>query len=146
MKKNIDRSLLVVFCLFFIFGSPGCNKNIQSEEGGESMAAEWVTIDEFYIPLDYIEEFIKADSEEKGLLPVQIKNYGSNTDVLRKFKGTNFAGPTEAQLNMMYDGLGEWKIIDIKYKNEKDREIQRTILYVYVNGDWMVGDSGSLVD
>lgn len=116
-----------------------------SADEAESLSVQWVTIDEFYIPRDYVEEFIKNDSAEKGLLPVQIKNYGSNTAILRKFKGTNFAGPTEAQLKMMYDGLGEWKIIELKYKNEDDKDIQRTLLYVYVNGSWLVGDSGSLV-
>ena len=45
---------------------------------------------------------------------------------------------------MMYNGLEEWKLIDLKYKNKEKKEIQRTILYVYVNGDWIVGDSGVL--
>ena len=111
----------------------------------DSASNEWVTIDEFYIPMDYVEEFIKNDSAQKELLPIQIRNFGSDTSILRKFKGSNFAGPSEAQLKMMYKGLGEWKIIELKYKNDEDKEIQRTILYVYVDGSWMVGDSGSLV-
>jgi hypothetical protein len=146
MKKKFTLLVLVTFSLFSILASSGCKKNSTRSDVTDSLAAEWVTIDEFYIPLDYVEEFIKNDSAEKGLLPIQIKNYGSNTSILRRFKGSNFAGPTEAQVKMMYDGLGEWKIIDLKYKNENDKDIQRTILYVYVNGSWMVGDSGSLIE
>lgn len=146
MKKMLAFLLLAGFSVFFILGASGCKK--ESNRGGvtDPSAVPWVTIDEFYIPLDYVEEFIKEDSTQKGLLPVQIKNYGSSSEILRKFRGTNFAGPTEAQLKMMYEGLGEWKLVDLKYKNEKDRDVQRTLLYVYVNGSWMLGDSGTLVE
>jgi len=144
MKKGKCISILSFVCAAFILSFFACKKNTSDEVNLDSSAYEWVTIDEFYIPEDYVEEFIKNDSAENGRLPVQIKNYGNNTAVLRKFKGKNFAGPTEAQVKMMYNGLGEWKLIDLKYKNKKNKDIQRTILYVYVNGDWMVGDSGVL--
>lgn len=137
---------IIFVCLVFlivIFSIFGCNK--EQADVAKPEPYEWVTVDEFYIPLDYVEEFIKKDSAEKGLLPIQIINYGSDAAMLRMFKGMNFAGPTESQLKMMYNGLGEWKLIDLKYKTEKDKEIQRTILYVYVNGEWMVGDSGKLI-
>lgn len=140
-KRILIFSFICAVCLSSFFS---CKKN-PSDEGKTVVSDyEWVTIDEFYIPDDYVEEFIKNDSAEKGLLPIQIKNYGSDKAVLRKFKGKNFAGPTEAQVKMMYKGLGEWKIVDLKYKNKEKKDIQRTILYVYVNGDWMVGDSGIL--
>jgi hypothetical protein len=145
MNKLKCISVLSFVWAAFILGFFACKKNSSDEVNIDSSAYEWVTIDEFYIPEDYVEEFIKNDSAEKGLLPVQIKNYGNNTAVLRKFKGRNFAGPTEAQIKMMYNGLGEWKLIDLKYKNKEEKNIQRTILYVYVNGDWKVGDSGVLI-
>ena len=71
---------------------------------------------------DYVESFIKSDSIAKGLLPISIRNYGRDTSILRKFRGKNFAGPTEAQLNMMYKGLEDWKLIDLKYKPKENRE------------------------
>ena len=144
MNKLKCISALSFVCAAFILCFFACKKNPSDEVNINSSAYEWVTIDEFYIPEDYVEEFIKNDSAERGLLPIQIKNYGNNTAVLRKFKGRNFAGPTEAQVKMMYNGLGEWKLIDLKYKTKEEKEIQRTILYVYVNGDWKVGDSGVL--
>ncbi len=144
MKKVKCISILSFVCTAFFLSFFACKKNTSDEVKLDSSTYEWVTIDEFYIPEDYVEEFIKNDSAEKGLLPIQIKNYGNNTAVLRKFKGRNFAGPTEAQIKMMYNGLGEWKLIDLKYKNKEEKNIQRTILYVYVNGDWKVGDSGVL--
>ena len=144
MKKVKCISILSLVCVVFILSFFACKKNSSDEVNLDSSAYEWVTIDEFYIAGDYVEEFIKNDSAEQGRLPVQIKNYGNNTTVLRKFKGRNFAGPTEAQVKMMYNGLEEWKLIDLKYKNKEKKDIQRTILYVYVNGDWMVGDSGVL--
>lgn len=105
---------------------------------------EWTTIDEYYTPKDLVEEFIKRDAEIRGNLPVNIINYGDDKSVLRRFRGKRFAGPTEAQLSMMFNGLEEWKLVDIRYKTEKDQEVQRTVLYVYVNGEWTVGDSGQL--
>ena len=144
MKKVKCISILSFVCVALILSFLACKKNSTEDVNIDGLPYDWVTIDEYYVPEDYVEEFIKNDSAEKGLLPVQIKNYGSNTTVLRKFRGKNFAGPTEAQVNMMYKGLGEWKLIDLKYKNKEKKEIQRTILYVYVNGDWIVGDSGVL--
>jgi len=45
---------------------------------------------------------------------------------------------------MMFNGLEDWKLVEILYKTEKEQEIQRTVLYVYINGAWSVGDSGEL--
>ena len=143
--RNFKRFAILSFvCAVLFLSFYACKKNSSNASKLDISSYEWITIDEFYITDDYVEEFIKNDSEDKGLLPVQIKNYGSNTAILRKFKGKNFAGPSEAEIKMMYNGLGEWKLIDLKYKNKENKEIQRTILYVNINGDWMVGDGGSL--
>ncbi len=106
---------------------------------------EWTLIDEYYTPKDMVEDFIKRDAEARGNLPINIINYGADQSVLRKFRGKRFASPTEAQVSMMFNGLEDWKLVDIKYKTEKDQEVQRTVLYVCVNGEWTVGDSGRLV-
>lgn len=105
---------------------------------------EWTVIDEYYTPKDLVEDFIMRDAITRGNLPINIINYGDDPSVLRRFRGKRFAGPTEAQLSMMFSGLEEWKLVDIMYKTEKDQEVQRTVLYVYVNGEWTVGDSGQL--
>jgi hypothetical protein len=105
---------------------------------------EWTVIDEYYTPKDLVEDFIKQDALARNNLPINIINYGDDQSVLRRFRGKRFAGPTEAQLSMMFSGLEEWKLVDIQYKTEKDQEIQRTVLYVYLNGEWSVGDSGQL--
>jgi len=123
----------------FIAGSGGCRKGSLADD------YEWTTIDESYTPQNYVEEFIKNDSEQKGIFPVNIRNYGKDVSILRRFRGTNFAKPNEAALNMAFPGLEDWMLIDIKYKNEKDQEILRTVLYVQIEGAWRVGDSGSLL-
>jgi hypothetical protein len=123
----------------FIAGSGGCRKGSLADD------YEWTTIDESYTPQNYVEEFIKNDSEQKGIFPVDIRNYGKDVSILRRFRGTNFAKSNEAALNMAFPGLEDWMLIDIKYKNEKNQEIQRTVLYVQVEGAWRVGDSGSLM-
>ena len=105
---------------------------------------DWIVIDEYYTPRDLVEDFIKQDAIAKGNLPVNIINYGDDQSVLRRFRGKRFASPSEAQLRMMFNGLEEWKLVDIQYKTEKEQEIQRTVLYVYLNGEWSVGDSGEL--
>ena len=143
--NNLKRISILCFISATVFLSLcACKKNSSDGVPLDISAYEWVTIDEFYVAEDYVEEFIKSDSAEKGLLPVQIKNYGSNTAALKKFKGKNFAGPSEAEIKMMFNGLGEWKLIDLKYNNKEKKEIMRTILYVNINGEWMVGDGGSL--
>ena len=104
----------------------------------------WVKIDYDYSPRDYIEEYIKNDSAAKGMLPVHIKNYGQDKKMLRKFVGKQFARPTQARLRMMYPGMSDWQLIDLKYKTESGREVTQTILYIYLDGDWRVGDRGEL--
>ena len=105
---------------------------------------EWTTMDEYYTPKDMVEEYILSDAEARDNLPVSIINYGDDKSVLRRFRGSRFAGPTEAQLKMMFKGMEEWKLIDIKYQDDKEREIKRTVLYIYMDGDWSVGDGGQL--
>ena len=141
------QKILVMFLAFdaviagFYFGI----KAISSSSGKALTSAnDWRTMDESYQPVDYVEQFIKDDASEKGIFPVQIRNYGRNIDVLKRFRGKNFARSSESSLNLAFPGLDDWTIIDIKYKNEKDQEVLRTVLYVQVEGDWRVGDSGSL--
>ena len=105
---------------------------------------DWTVIDEYYTPRDLVEDFIKQDAMAKNNLPVNIINYGNDQSILRRFRGKRFADPTEAQLRMMFNGLEDWKLVDIQYKTEKEQEVQRTVLYVYLNGEWSVGDSGTL--
>lgn len=105
----------------------------------------WLTVDEAYVPHNEVEAFVKNDAAEKGLLPIFIKDYGKNSAVLKKFKGTRFAGANTTVLEMSFPGLDDWMIIDIKYQNENAREVARTILYVELKGQWQVGDSGSLM-
>ncbi len=131
--------IIFLFAAAFIAGSSGCRKGAQADD------YQWTTIDENYTPQNYVEEFIKNDSEQKGIFPVSIRNYGKDTSILRRFRGTNFAKPSEAALNMAFPDLEDWMLIDIKYKNEKDQEVLRTVLYVQLEGNWRVGDSGGLL-
>ena len=115
-----------------------------SNNKSQAQAYEWIRIDESYYPQDYIEEFIKNDSAQRGLLPVFIRNYGKDQKTLKRFKGKNFAGPTEAQIKLKYRSLEDWQLIDLKYTAETEREVRRAILYIQENGVWKVGDSGIL--
>lgn len=135
---NILLAFMIINILF-IGGLIGCKKGARSEE------YQWVTIDENYVPQNFIEEFIKSDSEQKGIFPIYIKNYDKDKSILRRFRGSNFAQPNEAALNMAFQGLEDWMLVDLKYNNEKGQEVLRTVLYVKVEGDWRVADSGSLL-
>jgi hypothetical protein len=123
--KQRAAVLVVVFSAVaaFLAASSACRKGAQADD------YQWTT----------------NDSEQKGLFPVEIRNYGKDVSILRRFRGTNFAKPNEAALNMAFPGLEDWMLIDIKYKNEKDKEVLRTVLYVQVEGAWRVGDSGGLL-
>jgi hypothetical protein len=146
MNKTVK--ILVIFLAIdaviagFYFGI----KAISSSSGeSPADAYEWKTMDEYYQPADYVEQFIKDDASEKGIFPVQIRNYGRNGDVLKRFKGKNFARSSESSLNLAFPGLDDWTLIDVKYKNEKEMEVARTILYISIKNQWRVGDSGLLM-
>jgi len=117
--------------------------------GGRSASPQdeyaWTTVDEAYQPRNAVEEFIKADAVQKGLLPVQIKDYGRNEAVLKKFHGASIARANEAVLDMAFRGLQDWMLVDLMYKNEKQRDVLRTMLYVEIGGQWKVGDNGRLM-
>jgi hypothetical protein len=140
MRRILTQGATVVaFAAVLAAGLTSCGRGSSPED------FEWTTIDEYYTPANYIEEFIKNDAEQKGILPVYIRSYGRDPAMLKRFRGTNFARPNEAALNMAYRGLGDWMLVDLKYKNEKDQDVQRTVLYVEVGGSWRVGDSGTLL-
>lgn len=107
---------------------------------------EWKTIDAGYQPQDAVEEFIKNDAVRQNFFPVYIRNFRQDPAVLKRFRGQKFARASESVLNMTYAGNQDWLLIEIKYKNEKQQEVQRTVLYIMLNGAWTVADSGRLAD
>ncbi len=123
---------------FGIRAMSGTSKSPQDEYA-------WVTMDENYQPRNAVEEFLKADAAEKHLFPVLVRDYGRNAEVLKKFRGSSVAQANEAVLDMAFRGLQDWMLIDLMYKNEKERDVQRTMLYVQIAGQWKVGDSGRLM-
>lgn len=145
MNKTVKIVLIIlVIDLVVVLGYMGYRAMSKSDPESGSTEFEWIQIDENYYPTDYIEEFILNDSRDRGLLPVFIKNYGRNEKVLKKFRGRHFAGPGEAQLRLKFRGMDDWQLIDLRYTDEQEREIKRTILYVKEDGAWKVGDNGSL--
>lgn len=106
---------------------------------------EWTVVDAAYQPRDAIETFIKEDAQAKGGLPLQMRNFGRNEAILRRFVGSDFARSKGAVLEMIYPGLEDWKLVDLWYMADAGREVKRTILYVMLKGAWKVADSGRLV-
>lgn len=113
--------------------------------GGAPAAVDWVTIDESYAPKNAVEEFIKADAGVRGALPVQIRSYGRDKKVLARFKGKQFAQPSENVLSLFFKGLDDWMVVDIRYKTGNERDVLRTILYIFADKRWTVGDTGTLM-
>jgi hypothetical protein len=140
-RKNIR---LFFLALIFI-GLAGLSACRGSGAGSDPDAYSWVAIDESYAPKDDVEAFIKMDAANRNALPVYIRNYGSDKRILDLFKGRFYAQPGVNTLAMLNQGLDDWKIVDIKYKAENNRDIVRTVLYFKVKGSWKVGDSGTLI-
>lgn len=107
---------------------------------------EWATLDAAYVPTTELEEFVKTSYEEMGLLPLQFRNYGGDTAVLKKFRGAKLVGAGRSVLEITFPGLEDWAVIDVWIRGEDGREIRRTVLYVLTDNAWKVGDSGRLVD
>ncbi|NIO22582.1 MAG: hypothetical protein GTN38_00960 [Candidatus Aenigmarchaeota archaeon] len=99
----------------------------------------WVRIDEDYKAKHPIEKCIKKDASKENDLPIFIKNYGKNPDVLRKFVGSAYSQPTEERINSEYS---DWVIMDLKFTNKRGKEIYRRVLYVKTNEGWAVADFG----
>jgi len=107
---------------------------------------DWVTVDAYYQPASELEEFIKTSSDESGILPLQFRNYGSSAAALKKFRGAKLVGAGRSVLEMAFQGLEDFAIVDLWVKGEGGREIRRTVLYVLTDNAWKVGDSGRLTD
>jgi hypothetical protein len=154
MKKflRIFNISLLIGTLALLTGFSACKG-----KGGAS-EYQWVTIDENYTPKDAVEEFLKNDAGIRDNFPIQIRNYGHDTKILRKFKGMRFAQANKNVLGMFFKGMEDWMIVDIKWKVKDERkqkpeeeprkelEAKRTMLYVYAGGKWTVGDSGTLLE
>jgi len=138
--------IILIIDLVVVGGYLGL-KSLSKGEKISSTDFEWITIDESYTPTNQIEQFIQEDAFKQGILPVYLRNYDQNKKVLKKFRGSRFAGPKEAELNMMFPGLEDWLLVEIKYKvsQPREREIVRAVLYVMVKGEWLVGDSGRII-
>jgi len=106
----------------------------------------WTTIDAAYQPATELEQSIKTDYEEKGLLPFQLRNYGRSAAVLKIFRGSKLAGAGVPVLEMTFKGLEDWAVVDIWIKGEDNRDIRRRVLYILHENAWKVVDSGRLVE
>ena len=134
----------LIFVAAVLAAVSGCSSP-SGKKGNGPGAFDWVMMDESYIPKNDVETFIKTDAENRGALPLYIRNHGSDKQALSLFKGRQYAGPSPNALEMLNQGLDDWMLVDIKYKTENEREVIRTVLYLSIRGVWKVGDSGTLV-
>ena len=143
-------SIKLLFTCFILIGLVfnmhfGCKREKETVSETNIRNTDWIIIDENYSPRNVIEEFIKRESAEQDSFPVSIKNYGKDPTILKNFSGRRFAKPTEGAIKLFYKDMIDWIIIDLKYKTKTEREVLRTVLYIQTgDGDWIVGDSGSL--
>jgi hypothetical protein len=135
---------LLLFLLFDVLVVGGYFLVKSMGKGSDAGEAPWTIVDEAYAPRGAVEEFIKSDAEKQGALPVQIRNYGRDAKALGRFRGKQFARPTENVLALFFKALDDWTVVDIRYKTETEREVTRTRLYVLDGGQWKVGDTGTL--
>jgi hypothetical protein len=147
MSKPIRILVIFLAVDVLVAGVYFLARGLKSKTGGDlTKGHEWITMDESYQPASELETFIKTSSEESGYLPLQFKNYGANADILRKFRGAKLVGAGKSVLEMTFQGLEDWAIVDIWIKGEAGREIRRTVLYVLTGNAWKVGDSGRLAE
>jgi len=145
MSKALKIIIIIIIIDLVVLGGYFGLKLLSSKKSqSDTNEYEWVRVDEYYSPKDYIEEYILKDSQAKELLPVFIKNYGQDKKVLNRFRRKNFVSPSVAQMKLKFRSLADWQLIDLKYTDENEREIKRTILYVQENGSWKVVDFGIL--
>lgn len=141
--------ILVIFLLVDVvaLGVYFLVKGSKSGSGDDpTKSYDWVTMDAYAQPATELEQFIKTDYEEKGLLPIQYRNYGRNAAVLKKFRGSKLVGASVSVLEMTFKDQEDWALVDLWIRGEDNRDIRRTVLYVLSGNAWKVGDSGRLVE
>jgi hypothetical protein len=141
--------ILVIFLLFDVvaLGVYLLVKGGKSGSGDDpTKGTAWATMDVSAQPATELEQFIKTDYEEKGLLPIQYKNYGRNAAVLKKFRGAKLVGASVSVLEMTFRDQEDWALVDLWIRGEDNRDIRRTVLYVLSGNAWKVGDSGRIVE
>ena len=145
MNKNLKW--LIIFLVFdaVVIGGYFAYRALRPKTVDVQAAYAWVTIDEAYAPKNDVENFIKTDAGNRGALPVHIRNYGHDPKILGLFKGRKYAKPGPKTLEMLNQGLDDWMLVDIRYQTENEREVVRTVLYLFIKGAWIVGDTGILV-
>lgn len=122
-------------------------KAMGSGGGGDpTKGYDWFTVDAYYQPASEVEEIVKKSYEEMDLLPLQVRNFGSDTAVLKKFRGAKLVGANKSVLEMTFKNVEDWAIVEVWFKGEEGREIRRTILYILSGNEWKTGDSGRLAD
>jgi hypothetical protein len=131
----------VAVCAYFGIKALGSGRASDPTAG-----VAWVAMDANYQPASELEQIIKTDYEEKGLLPLQFRDFGRRASVLKKFRGAKLAGASASVLEMQFKGLEDWALVDLWIKGEEGREIRRTVLYILTGNAWKVGDSGRLTD
>ncbi len=148
MNKWLKILVIFLFIDVAVVGAYFGLKALKSGSGSGTDAREdfeWVVVDDYYVPTGSLMEFIKIDGVEKGLLPMEVRNYGRNASLLKQFRGSKFVGPKVSVVEMSYQGLEDWALVELKTKNAEGQEIGRTVLYILFEGKWMIGDSGRLV-
>ena len=147
MSKPIRILLIFLAVDILVVGVYFLAKSSGSGKGGDpAKATEWVTMDAYYQPASELEEYIKTSSDEQGFLPLQFRNYGQSSAILKRFRGAKLVGAGKSVLEMTFQGLEDWAIVDIWIKGEEGREIRRTVLYILTDNAWKAGDSGRLAD
>ena len=140
---------LIIFLIFdlVVVGGYFLIKALGSGASKDTTAGvSWVTIDDAYQPTTELEQFVKTDAAENGLLPLQFRSFGRSAGALKRFRGAKFVGASAAVLEMQFRGLEDWAVGELWIKTEDGREIHRTVLYVLTANAWKVGDSGRLAD
>ncbi len=146
---NKTLRFLIIFLLIdaVLIGGYFLIKALGSRSSKDPAAGvTWTTMDEAYPPATELEQFIKTDAEENGLLPLQFRSFGRSAAVLKRFRGAKLVGANVPVLEMQFRGLEDWAIVELWIKTADGREIRRTVLYVLTSNAWKVGDSGRLAD
>jgi hypothetical protein len=101
----------------------------------------WTKIDQDYKPKNIVEKNIKEGFSNDNLLPIYMKNYGNDEELLNKWHGIIFSEKHASHIRSEYK---DWMIIDLKYEGEYGTE-QRRMLYLKTKkGQWFFAGFGEI--
>jgi hypothetical protein len=140
MGKQIRILLIIVIVIAIgIGGYFGYRSIFYSEPEPITDDDGWTKIDQDYKPKNIVEKNIKEGYSNDNLLPILMKNYGNDEELLNDWTGAHYAKKHASHIKSEYK---DWMIVDLKYEGKYGKEHIRLLYLKSKKEGWFLADRG----